>query len=97
MLLEARDGAVWAGAYGGLARITGDHVETWTIADGLSSDRIRALHEDDRGALWIGTYDGGLMRFAGGKFVSILKRDGLFDNGVLEILDGGDGRYYMCL
>jgi signal transduction histidine kinase len=45
--------------------------------------------------LWIGTYDGGLIRFAGGTFVSIQKRDGLFDDGAFVILDGGDGRYYM--
>jgi ligand-binding sensor domain-containing protein len=96
VLRESRDGAIWAGAYGGLARVAGDQVQAWTAADGLSSDRIRALHEDDRGALWIGTYDGGLMRFADGKFVSILKRDGLFDNGAFTVLDGGDGRYYMC-
>ena len=96
VLRESRDGAVWVGGYGGLARVAGDRIEAWTIADGLSSDRIRALHEDDRGALWVGTYDGGLMRFSGGTFVSILKRDGLFDNGAFTVLDGGDGRYYMC-
>ena len=96
VLREARDGALWVGAYGGLARIAGDHQRAWTTATGLSSDRIRALHEDANGALWIGTYDGGLMRFADGRFVTILKRHGLFDNGAFTILDGGDGRYYMC-
>jgi signal transduction histidine kinase/ligand-binding sensor domain-containing protein len=95
VLLETRDGAVWAGMYGGLARLTDGHVQAWTTRDGLPSDRIRALHEDETGALWIGTYDGGLIRFAGGRFVSIEKRDGLFDNGAFVILDGGDGRYYM--
>lgn len=98
VLRESRDGTVWVGGYGGLARVAGngDPVRVWTVADGLSSDRIRALHEDEHGALWIGTFDGGLMRFADGKFVSILKRDGLFDNGAFTIIDGGDGRYYMC-
>lgn len=95
VLLEARDGALWVGAYGGLARIAGDQVRTWTTADGLSSDRIRALHEDEAGALWIGTYDGGLNRLADGRIVSIRKRDGLYDDGVFAILDGGDGRFYM--
>jgi signal transduction histidine kinase len=95
VLLEARDGALWVGTYGGLARVEHGTVRTWTTADGLSSDRIRALFEDDAGALWIGTYDGGLNRFAGGPFVPIRKRDGLYDDGVFVILDDGAGRYWM--
>jgi signal transduction histidine kinase len=61
----------------------------------LSSDRIRSLHEDEAGVLWIGTYDAGLNRFANGTFVPIRKRYGLYDDGVFAILDGGDGHYYM--
>lgn len=95
VLLESRDGAMWVGTYGGLGRVNGDEIRTWTTADGLSSDRIRSLHEDEAGVLWIGTYDGGLNRFADGTFVPIRKRDGLYDDGVFVILDGGDGRYYM--
>ena len=96
VLLESRDGAVWAGTYGGLARIDEAGVRTWSTADGLSSDRIRALHEDANGVLWIGTYDAGLNRFANGRFVAIRKRDGLYDDGAFAILDGADGRYYLC-
>jgi len=96
VLLEGRDGALWVGTYGGLGRVHGEDVQAWTTADGLSSDRIRALHEDEAGALWIGTYDGGLNRFAGGRFDTIRKRDGLYDDGVFVILDDGAGRYYMC-
>jgi signal transduction histidine kinase/ligand-binding sensor domain-containing protein len=96
VLLESRDGAMWIGTYGGLARLAGTELRSWTTANGLSSDRIRALHEDDAGTLWIGTYDGGLNRFDGRTFVPIKKRDGLYDDGVFAILDGGDGRFYMC-
>ena len=46
VLLESRDGALWIGTYGGLARWADGHLQTWTSADGLSSDRIRCLHED---------------------------------------------------
>ena len=45
--------------------------------------------------LWIGTYDGGLKRFADGRFTAIRKKDGLFDEGVFAIVDDGDGRYWM--
>ena len=95
VLLEARDGALWAGTYGGLARVAGGKVQSWTTADGLSSDRIRSLYEDETGTLWIGTYDGGLNRFADGTFVHIRKRNGLYDDGVFAILDDGEGRFWM--
>ena len=36
--------------------------------DGLSSDFIECLHFADDGALWIGTFGGGLNRFKDGKF-----------------------------
>ena len=91
MLLESQDGSLWIGTYGGLSRLSQGTLRTWTEADGLSSDRVRSLHEDASGTLWIGTYDGGLNRLADGKFVSIRKRDGLFDDGAFAILDDGDG------
>src|SRR4029077_14133403 len=52
VLLENQDGAVWVGGYGGLARLVGGRIAgTWTTREGLPSDRIRALAEDERGAL----------------------------------------------
>lgn len=95
VLLEGRDGAMWVGSSGGLTRFSPDGARTWTTADGLSSDRIRCLHEDAEGRLWIGTYDGGLNRFAGGRFTAVRKKDGLFDDGVFAILDDGNGLFWM--
>lgn len=95
VILEGRDGTLWVGTYNGLARITDRAIRVWTTADGLSTNRIRALHEDENSRLWIGTYDGGLNYFTGDRFVSIRRRDGLYDDGVFAIVDGGDGRYYM--
>jgi signal transduction histidine kinase len=65
------------------------------VADGLASDRIRSLHEDAAGTLWVGTYDGGLTRVAGGKLVAIRKKDGLFDDGAFAILEDDDGRFWV--
>jgi ligand-binding sensor domain-containing protein len=95
VILEARDGALWIGTYFGLARVIDGTTRVWTTADGLSTNRIRALHQDEDGRLWIGTYDGGLNYFTGDRFVAIRRRDGLYDDGVFAIVDGGDGRYYM--
>lgn len=64
-VLEDRAGMIWATTEGGgLHRLdprTGA-CENFRTADGLSSDVLRGLLEDEDGALWIGSNQG-LMRF----------------------------------
>ena len=50
---------MWIGTLGeGLFRWDGTNLESWRVADGLPSDRIRALLVDRGGRLWIGTDEG---------------------------------------
>ena len=50
--------ALWFGTDGkGLLRLT-DGLETFTVSDGLPSDKVRALLVGKDGRLWIGTRDG---------------------------------------
>lgn len=77
-VLQTRDGYLWVGTFGGLARFDG---QSFTIfrgsqttagmagpQTGPASDRVLALHEDDEGRLWIGTEDAGLSVYADGVF-----------------------------
>ena len=56
---------------------------------------MRALKQDGDGALWIGTYDSGLGRFKDGRFTRYTTQDGLFDNGVFQILEDDYGWFWM--
>lgn len=80
-ILQTRDGYLWVGTFGGLARFDGLTFTTFRAAPstdssspkderyaGPSSDRILALHEDDQARLWIGTQDAGLNVFEHGTF-----------------------------
>ena len=51
----------------------------FTVADGLTDDRVFVFHEDAEGALWIGTHNG-LSRFQDGKFFTFRAAQGLFDD-----------------
>ncbi|MGH9381721.1 MAG: two-component regulator propeller domain-containing protein, partial [Thermoanaerobaculia bacterium] len=51
-------------------------VRTYTVADGLASDRVMSVATDRDGFLWVCT-DGGLSRFDGSAFVSFRTRSGL--------------------
>jgi signal transduction histidine kinase/streptogramin lyase len=94
-IYEDRRGRVWIGSYGGLAEYVDGRLRFYTERDGLSSNRVRAIHEDDDGALWIGTYDGGLNRFKDGRFTRFTTKEGMFSNNVFSILEDRRGNFWM--
>ena len=68
-LLTARDGAGWAGTYGGgLVRLSDGALQPFTTQEGLSDDRVQALYEDRDGNVWVGTMGG----------LDLLRRDAPF-------------------
>lgn len=54
-----------------------------------------AIYEDESGTLWIGTYDGGLSRFKDGKFFNYTIENGLFNNGVFQILEDKRNNFWI--
>lgn len=80
-MVQTRDGYLWLGTFGGLARFDGREFTVFKgqseghTADGLvrrysgpPSERIISLHEDEDGRLWIGTQDSGLSVYQNGNF-----------------------------
>lgn len=79
-LLQGQDGYLWIGTFGGLVRFDGSKFTTLRATHGKaaqqdsrddggpSSDRIKALREDARGRIWIGTEDAGLSLYDHGRF-----------------------------
>lgn len=70
-------------------------VRTYTTADGLAGDDIRALHQDSRGFLWIGTATG-LSRFDGGEFRNYGTADGLPHPSINAILQDREGALWIA-
>ena len=66
-LAQDRQGFIWIGTQGGLARWDGYRFHAWRadIADAgaLPDDYIQTLHVDPAGRLWVGTGGGGLARY----------------------------------
>jgi len=59
--------------------------------DGLSSNWIHAIIEAADGALWIGTWSGGVSRFDGQNWQTFTKDDGLASNNIFSLLQTRDG------
>ena len=51
---------IWFGTEAGLSKLAPGPFETYGVRDGLPHSFVRALGEDDRGRLWIGTRGGGV-------------------------------------
>lgn len=71
-VLQTNEGYLWVATYAGLARFDGHRFRIFSreSTPRLPHDRVTALHEDERGQLWIGSETGGVFRFSDGKFIS---------------------------
>jgi ligand-binding sensor domain-containing protein len=97
VVYQTRDGYLWIGTRGGLARFDGVRFTTFDdrAADQLPESEVRALAEDLEGGLWIGTYGGGVARLKDGKFTTYSTRNGLPGNWVRSLTCGKDGTVWI--
>lgn len=96
--LCASSGGLWIGTYGGgLCLLRGGELTVYTSKDGLSNDRITALHEDGDGCLWIGTFGGGICRKSGGRWDRFSTEEGLPYNVVRSFCEDREGDLWVGL
>ncbi|HTT61526.1 MAG TPA: two-component regulator propeller domain-containing protein [Bryobacteraceae bacterium] len=89
-LLQDRDHNVWVGTLGdGLFRINPEGVRHYSVSDGLSGVEVKCLYEDGGGNLWVGTF-GGMDVFRDAIFTPFGKREGLNQELVWTVMEGGD-------
>ncbi len=74
-----REGALWIGTSGGVARyrFNSSTLETFTSANGLTSNLVLSIFEDREGSVWIGTEAGGLNLLKSKKFSTFTTKEGL--------------------
>jgi signal transduction histidine kinase/ligand-binding sensor domain-containing protein len=99
-MLSAR----WTHAVAALVAVVAcarDHVaaqqlslRTYTARDGLAHDRVNCIHQDRRGFLWFGTWEG-LSRFDGRSFVSFGTTAGLAVSFVSCIAEDAAGTLWV--
>jgi len=88
-------GGIWIGIKGsGLYRWRDETLTHYTTAQGLSNNFVRAIIDDRRGNLWIGT-DRGLNLFKNGKFQVYTTNDGLSSNEVRYLFEDKAGALWI--
>lgn len=90
-----REGGIWLGLQSnGLARLRTRQLSTVSVDDGLPDERTRAVFQDSRGDIWIGTADG-LARYREGRFTAWTDCDGAHLGDVRSIAEDNSGSVWI--
>ncbi|MCB0636455.1 MAG: hypothetical protein KDC54_07540, partial [Lewinella sp.] len=94
-----RQGLIWIPTNNGLWRLDLEQGESRRLdqRDGFADFRFTAIHEDDRGLLWLGTFYGGLHIYdpETGQVRLIDERQGLSNNAVMGIIADASGEVWV--
>lgn len=92
-IIQSRDGYLWLGTFGGLARFDGIKFTTYNSGNtpGLKNNRILSLFEARDGTIWLGTQSGEVMTFKDGIGKTYTTADGLVNGFVWAIGADADG------
>ncbi|TVQ02949.1 MAG: hybrid sensor histidine kinase/response regulator [Balneolaceae bacterium] len=97
-ILETTDGDIWLATNGaGVLRFHKGVYSRYDTKNGLSSNNIRVLFQDEKGDVWVGSEDRGLNRIkpASGRISAIRSSDGLYDDGLHTMMQDGNGRIWF--
>jgi signal transduction histidine kinase/ligand-binding sensor domain-containing protein/CheY-like chemotaxis protein/HPt (histidine-containing phosphotransfer) domain-containing protein len=88
-------GRIWiASETHGLYILDGTQVRHLGSHEGVPSGGISAIHEDDRGIIWLGTVDG-LAVWEAGKIVSLARGKGPLQETVLQVLEDDQHKIWL--
>jgi signal transduction histidine kinase/ligand-binding sensor domain-containing protein len=91
VLMEDRQGFLWVGTHGGVARLGASGFRSYGIAQGLGVGRVRALLQDAEGAVWVAQTDAGLARIQGSQVRAFGAAEGLGDLNCYALALDTDG------
>lgn len=99
-----QQGNLWAGTSGGLVKWMADGTyKKYTTLDGLPDNQVWGVATTPDGAVWVGTFDGGLARFEpspgsgqdGTQWTIYTTSDGLPDNRAWDVATAPDGTVWV--
>jgi PAS domain S-box-containing protein len=94
ILIDSQD-RVYVATDGGLSILEGRGFRNYTIKDGLPNNILKALRMDHQGQLWIGTFEGGAVRFDGKHFTRYSSEDGLLNDRISSLWEDRSRRIWF--
>ncbi|WP_051538040.1 ATP-binding protein [Butyrivibrio proteoclasticus] len=92
-LIGSNKGHVWIGGYSGVIRYDGSAFDRLSTEDGLTS--ARALFEDSKGRIWVGTNDNGVVVIDGETRTHITYKEGLPSSSIREFAEDLEGNIFV--
>ena len=92
-IMVTSGGYIWIGSYAGIIRYDGMEFERMDASDGLTSGRV--MYEDDRGRIWVGTNDNGVVVIEGLTSTRFTYKDGLPSSSIRSFAQSGNGIMYI--
>lgn len=90
-----KEGNFWFASYtNGLTKFDGKTYQTFSIQNGLGSNKTYCVREDANGRIWVGT-EHGLTIIDGERFQYLTTKDGLISNAIYTILHDKKGAVWM--
>ena len=96
-VLQTRDGYLWLGTQGGVARFDGARFVTFDEggAPPPGGHNNGRLFEDPSGTLWVASQGGGLVKCEGGQFTSYTTKDGFPTDILMCLCEDGEGGLWV--
>lgn len=92
--VEDPDGTLWFFSTLGLVRFRDNRFTSYTTADGLPDNYLRAIMKDREGTHWVGT-NTGLSRLIEQSITSFTAEDGLAADNTYPVLEDRDGTIWI--
>ena len=93
-VLGASDGYIWVAGYSGVMRFDGSTFTKLSDEDGLTSGR--ALFEDSKQRIWVGTNDNGVVVIEGNRRTHLTYKDGLTSSSIRDFAEDKEGNIYIA-
>jgi ligand-binding sensor domain-containing protein/signal transduction histidine kinase len=94
-MAQTRDGYLWLGGDGGLARFDGLRFIPFDVREGMRGEPVSSLLEDASGNFWIGTLGGGLICLRDGHFSAYTISNGLPSDAITALVEEGTNRLWV--
>lgn len=94
-LVADREGTLWIGTNGGLARWANGQLQKLPVTDVLAGASVLSLFEDREGDLWVGTETSGLHVLRDARFRNVGTHEGLSSDATTTVVEDAGGTLWV--